>query len=212
METITLKSDHPSAYSHAHDVLRHGGLVAFPTDTVYGLAALPFMPETVDRLYIVKGRSHQKAIAVLVGDAGDLSKVCLNPGEMAQRLARVLWPGPITLVVPRHPDLPLSISRLPTVGVRMPDHPVALSLLKIAGPLAVTSANLSSHNSATTAGEVAEQLGGRVHLILDGGPAPGGVPSTVVDCTGTEPEVLRAGPVTLEEIVSALNDGFSSVS
>jgi L-threonylcarbamoyladenylate synthase len=212
METITLKSDHPAAYNHAHDVLRHGGLVAFPTDTVYGLAALPFMTETVDRLYIVKGRSHQKAIAILVGDPEDLSQICQNPGEMAEHLARAFWPGPITLVVPRHPDLPPTLSHLPTVGVRMPDHQVALTLLKKTGPLAVTSANLSGRNSATTAGEVAEQLGGRVHLILDGGPAPGGVPSTVVDCTRDQPEVLRPGPITLEEIVKILPDGFSSVS
>jgi L-threonylcarbamoyladenylate synthase len=206
METIVLKSDHPTAYNHAHDVLSHGGLVAFPTDTVYGLAALPFMAETVDRLYIVKGRSHQKAIAILVGEPGDLSKICQNPGELARILAQAFWPGPITLILPRHPDLPASISRLPTVGVRMPDHPVALALLRKTGPLAVTSANLSGRSSATSAAEVAEQLGGRVHLILDGGPAPGGIPSTVVDCTGARPELLRPGPITLEEILRVLPD------
>ena len=204
METIILKADHPAAYNHAHDVLRHGGLVAFPTDTVYGLAALPFEDETVDRLYIVKGRSHQKAIAILIGDTVDLKGISDTPGDMARSLAQAFWPGPITLIVPRHPDLPARVSNLPTVAVRMPNHPVARTLLKLTGPLAVTSANLSGERSTASAEEVTEQLSGRVHLVLDGGRAPGGVPSTVVDCTGEEPEILRAGPVTLDEIMSAL--------
>jgi L-threonylcarbamoyladenylate synthase len=204
METIILKTDHPAAYNHAHDVLRHGGLVAFPTDTVYGLAALPFEHETVDRLYIVKGRSHQKAIAILIGDTGDLKEISDKPGDLARRLAQAFWPGPVTLIVPRHPDLPARVSNLPTVAIRMPDHPVALSLLKMTGPLAVTSANLSGERSAASAKEVTEQLSGRVHLVLDGGRAPGGIPSTVVDCTGEEPEILRPGPITLDEIMGAL--------
>jgi L-threonylcarbamoyladenylate synthase len=204
METIILKTDRPTAYRHAQDVLRHGGLVAFPTDTVYGLAVLPLKNETVDRLYIVKGRSHQKAIAILIGKPDDLDGISLSPGEIAHKLARAFWPGPITLIVPRHPDLPASISNQPTVGVRIPNHPVALTLLQMTGPLAVTSANLSGRQSAATAEEVAEQLGGRVHLILDGGRSTGGVPSTVVDCTGEKPEILRPGPVTMEEILRAL--------
>lgn len=204
METIILKADHPSAYNHAHDVLRHGGLVAFPTDTVYGLAALPFKNETVDRLYIVKGRSHQKAIAILIGDTKDLKGISEAPGELATKLAAAFWPGPITLIVPRHPDLPERVSNLPTVAVRMPDHPVALDLLKLAGPLAVTSANLSGEKSAASAEEVTDQLSGRVHLVLDGGRSPGGVPSTVVDCTKEDPEILRPGPVTLDQIMEAL--------
>jgi L-threonylcarbamoyladenylate synthase len=204
METIILKSSHPAAYNHAHDVLMHGGMVAFPTDTVYGLAALPYENETVDRLYIVKGRSHQKAIAILLGEQDDMTGISDNPGDIAKRLAQAFWPGPITLIVPRHPDVPPLVSSLPTVAVRMPDHPVALELLKLTGPLAVTSANLSGKNSTATAEEVTEQLGGRVHLILDGGQSPGGVPSTVVDCTGDQPEILRQGPISLDEITRAL--------
>ncbi|MDX1436900.1 MAG: L-threonylcarbamoyladenylate synthase [Anaerolineales bacterium] len=206
METIVLKTSQPAAFNHAHDVLMHGGLVAFPTDTVYGLASLPYENETVDRLYIVKGRSHQKAIAILIGEQDDLTGISENPGKLARCLAEAFWPGPITLIVPRHPDVPPRVSSLPTVAVRMPDHPVALELLKLTGPLAVTSANLSGQASTATAEEVTQQLGGRVHLVLDGGRAPGGVPSTVVDCTGEIPEILRPGPISLEEINKVLEN------
>ena len=204
MKTEILRSDHPVALNHAVDVLKHGGLVAFPTDTVYGLAALPFTFQTVERLFIVKGRNSDKAIAILVGDPDDLSKVSSGVNEIANRLARRFWPGPLTIVVPGHPSLPRILSPNSTVGVRMPDHPVALSLLRVIGPLAVTSANLSGFNNTITAQEVLEQLGGRIHLILDGGSTPQGIPSTVVDCMGLEPVVLRPGPLSLKDLQSAL--------
>jgi len=126
-------------------------------------------------------------------------------GEMAHRLAGHFWPGPLTLVVARHPSLPDNLSPLPTVGVRMPDHPVALMLLNRAGPLAVTSANVSGAPSASSAQEVFDQLQGRIPLVLDGGPTPGGVPSTVVDCTGSEPMILRQGPITMDQLLEALS-------
>ncbi len=204
MKTEILRSDHPVALHHAVDVLKHGGLVAFPTDTVYGLAALPFTSQTVERLFIVKGRNSDKAIAILVGDPGDLVKVSSGANEMANRLAQQFWPGPLTIVVPGHPSLPRVLSPNSTVGVRMPDHPVALDLLRRTGPLAVTSANLSGFSSTVTAQEVIEQLGGRIHLILDGGSTPAGVPSTVVDCLGLEPIILRPGPLSLEDLQAAL--------
>ena len=108
------------------------------------------------------------------------------------------------MVVPRLPSLPSVLSPDETIGVRMPNHPVALALLRQSGPLAVTSANLSGRENAVTAQEALEQLRGRVHLVLDGGRVPGGIPSTVVDCTGAQPIVLRKGPVTLEAIQAAL--------
>lgn len=204
METIVIAVDQPGAIQHAADVLRHGGLVAFPTDTVYGLAALPAEAGLIERLYVVKGRNHAKAIAVLIGQLADFEKVSPEPGTLALRLAWAFWPGPLTLVVPRHPSLPESISPLPTVGVRMPDHPVALQLLSLTGPLAVTSANLSGEANTLTAEEVQAQLSGRIHLILDGGETPGGIPSTVVDCTGEEPVILRPGPISMQKIKNAL--------
>ena len=205
MKTELLSAEHPSAIPHALDVLNHGGLIVFPTDTVYGLAALPFQPQFIERLYIVKGRSSQKAIGILVGKQADLDLVASVMSPLAARLAKAFWPGPLTLVVPRHPNLPFVLAPDETIGVRMPDHPVALALLRQSGPLAVTSANLSGRENTGTAQEVLDQLRGRIHLVLDGGRVPGGVlPSTVVDCTGTQPVLLRKGPITLVVIQAAL--------
>lgn len=204
MKTELLRADHPVAISHAADILKHGGLVVFPTDTVYGLAALPYQAEFVERLYIVKGRNSTRAIAVLIADTGELERVSSDPSATAIRLAERFWPGPLTLIVKRHPSLPDILSPQPTIGVRIPDHPVALALLRLTGPLAVTSANLSGQENSNTAQEALNQLGGRVHLVLDGGRTPGGIPSTVVDCTGPEPLILREGPISEEEIRKAL--------
>lgn len=204
MKTEVLRADHPIALRHALDVLNNGGLVVFPTDTVYGLAALPTKPEFIERLYVVKGRDISRAIAVLIGSIEELSRVSKKPSDIAISLARRFWPGPLTIVVPRHPDLPEILSPRPTIGVRMPDHPIALQLLKLTGPLAVTSANLSGKENTTTVEEVLAQLDSRVHLVLDGGKTPGGLPSTVVDCTGQELEILRQGPISREEIENFL--------
>lgn len=204
MKTEILSTGHPSAIPHALDVLIHDGLVVFPTDTVYGLAALPFRTHSIERLYAAKGRASQKAIGILLGDLAHLPQVTSTMSPMATCLAERFWPGPLTLVVLRHPDLPLALTNNETIGVRMPNHPAALALLQQSGPLAVTSANLSGKANTFTAQEVLEQLSGRVHLVLDGGQVQGGVPSTVVDCTGAEPKLLRPGPITLETIQAAL--------
>ena len=195
MKTEVLRANHPVAIRHALDVLSNGGVVAFPTDTVYGLAALAFEANMVESLYAVKGRNNSRAIAVLIGELPQLDSVILSMNQMAQKLAQRFWPGPLTLVVPRNRALPENLSPNLTIGVRMPDHPLALELLRQSGPLAVTSANLSGKESAVTAQQVLQQLDGRIHLVLDGGSSPGGVPSTVVDCTGDGPVVLRAGPI-----------------
>lgn len=204
MKTELLPAEANNTLSHAVDVLKRGGIVAFPTDTVYGLAALAFMPESVERLYSIKGREHIKAIAVLIADMEQLSSISDNPSKASQRLARRFWPGPLTLVLPRHPKLPNSLAPGQTIGVRMPDHPVALALLREAGPLGVTSANLSGEANTATAEEVLAQLDGRAHLVIDGGKAPGGVPSTVVDMTGEMPKLLRSGPIGEAEILATL--------
>ena len=193
-------SEHPQAVERAQAVIRRGGLVVFPTDTVYGLAADPFNRQAVARLFDVKGRAASKAIAVLVGGADQLNQVTQSLNEPANRLVAHYWPGALTIVVPRHPDLPAELSAYPTVGVRMPDHSFALNLLRSTGPLATTSANRSGGPNAVTAQEVQAQLGSAVDLILDGGPCPGGVPSTVVDCTGPDIRVLRQGAIPADEI------------
>lgn len=204
METLLLPANHPEALGRALHLFREGGLVAFPTDTVYGLGVSLQNLTGIARLYQVKGRETSKAIPVLVSSPADLELVGQGVGEMAKRLSERFWPGPLTLVVPKHPNLPEILSPEPTIGVRMPDHPVALALLRQAGPLAVTSANLSGGDSAVTAQEVLVQLGGLIPLILDGGRTPGGSPSTVVDCCGPVLSILRPGPVSLEDMMRVL--------
>ena len=205
METQVLPSTDPQALRLALEALQGGGLVAFPTDTVYGLGALVQIPESIQALYTVKGREVAKAIPLLLGDPEEMRRVALAVSPMARRLAERFWPGPLTLVLPKHPSLPAELSSQATIGVRMPDHPVALALLRVTGPLAVTSANRSGEASAVTAQEVVEQLGGRIGLVLDGGQTPGGVSSTVVDCSGHAPVILRQGPISLEELQQALS-------
>lgn len=204
MKTRIILASDPQAIDLALQTLESGGLLAFPTDTVYGLATRVSDPIGIDRLYAVKGRDSAKAIPVLLSSPDDLPQVTAEMSITARRLAQRFWPGPLTLVVPRHPDLPENLSNLPTIGVRMPDHPVALALMRRSGPLAVTSANQSGGENTCTAQEVQAQLDGRIELILDGGQTPGGMPSTVVDCTGQQLVILRQGPITIADLQQAL--------
>lgn len=194
----------PEAITRAVEILKAGGVVAFPTDTVYGLGALAFTPASIEGLYDIKGREQTKAIAVLISSPSDLLLVADNPSAAALRLAQKFWPGPLTIVVPRNPKVPEALSHNPTIGVRVPDHPVAQQLLAVAGPMGVTSANLSGKPNAVTAEEVLAQLLGRVDLVIDGGKTPGDTPSTVVDMTAAAPKVLRVGPVSEAQITAAL--------
>ena len=206
MQTEILPASSPDTIPHACEVLQRGGLVAFPTDTVYGVGAPAFNGKAVESIYAAKDRAAEKAIPILIGDSNDLEKVGMDIPDAARQLASRFWPGPLTLLVPKRLDLPEAVSATSTVGVRVPDHEVARALLRRAGPLAVTSANISGAQSPVTAQEVYRQLGGRIPLILDGGKTPGGVPSTLVDCTTSELKILREGPVSLEELRSALNN------
>ena len=189
----------------ALQILREGRLVAFPTDTVYGVGALVFDGKAVESIYVAKQRPIEKAIPVLMADAADMEKVGMAIPEVAYQLAARFFPGPLTCLIPKQPTLPESVSATETVGVRVPDHEVARSLLRAAGPMAVTSANISGQANPSTAQEVLAQLGGRIDLILDGGKTPGGVPSTLVDCTGKDLKILREGPISLAEIRQKLS-------
>ena len=204
MKTRILSANELRAFTQALVILQRNGIVAFPTDTVYGLGAMVFQSEGIERLFQTKDRPPTLAIAVLLGDATQLERVSMNPSRAVLRLAERFWPGPLTLVVPRHPEVPDLIAPTPTVGVRVPNHPVALKLLKKTGPLAVTSANLSGGENTLTADEVLAQLGGRVPLVLDGGRTPGGVPSTVVDLTTGKFRILRTGPISEEQVRAGL--------
>jgi L-threonylcarbamoyladenylate synthase len=134
-----------------------------------------------------------------------MEKVGMDIPDIAYQLAARFFPGPLTCLIPKKPTLPASVSATETVGVRVPDHEVARALLRAAGPMAVTSANISGQPSPSTAQEVFAQLGGRIDLIIDGGKTPGGVPSTLVDCTAEELKILREGPISLEEIKQKLS-------
>jgi L-threonylcarbamoyladenylate synthase len=193
-----------SEIQSAFQVLQNGGLVAFPTDTVYGLGALAFNNAAIESIYTAKNRPIEKAIPILIGEITDIQKITDDFTDMARILASRFWPGPLTCVIPKKQTLPPAVSATSTVAVRMPDHGDARALLRVAGPMAVTSANISGGPSPSTAEEVYEQLNGRIPLILDGGKTPGGVPSTIVDCTDKEPIILREGDISLQQLLAVL--------
>lgn len=188
----------------ALEILQNGGIVALPTDTVYGLGALAFDNKAIESIYVAKNRPIEKAIPVLVGDVKDFEVVASSIPQMAKRFAEKFLPGPLTCVIPKKSSLPPAISATDTVAVRIPNHARALNLLKLTGAMAVTSANISGQESPVSAEEVYKQLNGRIPLILDGGKTFGGIPSTLVDCTGEMPVILREGPISLEQLLSVL--------
>lgn len=204
MKTVVLHSSEPDALKLTYETLKTGHLAAFPTDTVYGLAADAFNEDAIQQLFEAKGRDFNKAIAVLVGDLKQVFLLTEELPDTAKTLINHFWPGGLTLVVNKRPNLPPSLSPAMTIGIRMPDHPLALALLSKFGPLATTSANLSGGKNPQTADDVLQQLDGHIPLILDGGACKGGVPSTVVDCTRSPIAILRYGAVSETAINSAL--------
>jgi L-threonylcarbamoyladenylate synthase len=204
METVVLDTFNENAFSLSLETLRQGNLVAFPTDTVYGLAVDPFNISAIIKLYETKGRDNNKAIAILVGSLDQVDLIAEHFTENAKILTRRFWPGGLTVIVPKRKDIPDLLSANQTIGIRMPDHPFALELLKRFGPLATTSANLSGGPNPLNAKDVLIQLNDRVPLVIDGGQCPGGIPSTVVDCTIEELHILRAGAITEEELQAEL--------
>lgn len=189
----------------AIEVLRAGGIVALPTDTVYGIAVALTTPGGIERLFQVKGRPPEKGIALLLADAAQADAVGVS-NAVSEHLAEEFWPGPLTLVLPRRPgsDLPSVLTDgVPTVGVRVPDHACPRALAAVLGPLPTTSANLSGDPDPVEVSMILP-LGDRIDLILDGGRTPGTVASTVVDCTVLPPIVLREGVLGTARIVAAL--------
>lgn len=204
MNTKVLRISDSSALETALQVMEEGGIIAFPTDTVYGLACPAFSRKGIEKLYQIKGRETTKAIPILIGSLDQLSMIAPALPEAALNLADHFWPGALTLVIPRSPDLPDVISAQPTIAVRMPDHPFTLTLIKQSGPLATTSANRSGQANPLSAEDVMAQLGGLIDLVLDGGVVTGGVPSTIVDCTTTKVSIIRQGAISEEEILLAM--------
>lgn len=188
--------------------LKCGALVAFPTDTVYGLAVALSAEDGLARLFAAKDRPPDRAIVLLVDDLEQAASVgVLSPA--ARLLAERFWPGSLTLVLPQVPGagLPAALTAgSSTIGVRMPDHPCPRYLARTLGPLPVTSANLSGRPDALDAESVAAQLGDRIDMILSGGPTPGGTSSTVVDCSGELPRILRSGAIEPARLAAALDE------
>jgi len=183
-------------------LLRSGGIVAIPTETVYGLGASAFDERAVARVFDIKGRPRFDPLIVHVGTVSDLDRLVPNLPEPARPLVERFWPGPLTLVLPKRAEVSdLVTAGCPTVAVRMPDHPVALAIIRAAGvPIAAPSANLFGRISPTTAQHVADQLGEGVDLIVDGGPCRVGIESTVLQVDADRFTLLRPGGISLEEI------------
>jgi len=203
----TAEDGSPSpALTQAAELLRASELVAFPTETVYGLGADATNAEAARGIFIAKERPYSDPLIVHLPDAGQLASVAAQVPDMARQLAERFWPGPLTLVLPRAERIPAIVAGGgQTVGVRVPSHPVARALLRTAGiPVAAPSANRFMHTSPTTAQHVLADLDGRIAAILDGGPCTVGVESTVLDLTTDPPRVLRPGGVTLEELRAVL--------
>ncbi len=192
---------------HAVDVLRRGGLVAIPTETVYGLAADADNPAAVARIFAVKGRPADHPLIVHLAGADRVADWASSLPPSAATLAEHCWPGPLTVIVRRAPRVIDAVTGgRDTVGLRVPAHPLTLDLLaRLGGGLAAPSANRFGAVSPTTAAHVADDLGDAVDLILDGGPCPVGVESTIVDCTVEPPQILRSGGITDEQVAAVLD-------
>ncbi len=196
----------PTVIGRAVDILRKGGLVAFPTETVYGIGANALDPEAAQGIFNAKGRPAKNPLIVHVPDAESVTQVAQTFPEAAARLAEKFWPGPMTLVLPKKASVPATVTGGgATVAVRVPAHPVAQALLRaVELPIAAPSANRSSRLSPTLAEHVLRDLEGRIPLILDGGPTPGGLESTVIDMSVSPPRLLRPGLISAEEIEAVL--------
>ncbi len=196
----------PEVVAKAAALLRDGDVVAFPTETVYGLGANALDGEAVGRIFAAKGRPSDNPLIVHIADTAQLEGLVASVPAKAERLMDCYWPGPLTLVMHKGPAVPPEVTGgLDTVGIRMPDHPVALALIRAAGvPVAAPSANVSGKPSPTAAEHVLEDLAGRIPAVLDGGETGVGVESTVLDVTTDPPVILRPGGVTREELEAAI--------
>jgi L-threonylcarbamoyladenylate synthase len=203
-EKQILSINDPQAIATAKKVIWNHGTIVFPTDTIYGIASNAFDPEGLNKLYEIKQRPADKALPVLIGELSQLDDLVLFVSDRVKQIAAAFWPGALTLILPKGKKVPQRLSPYPTIGVRMPDLDFNLRLLKATGPLATTSANISGGPNPTSLDDVINQLQDRPDLLLDGGPTPGPVASTVLDLSSDEMKVLRQGPITLKAINAKL--------
>lgn len=204
--TARIVPDDDAGRAEAAEVLRRGGIVALPTDTVYGIAVGLDTAGGIEALFAAKRRPPEKGVMLLLADAAQGRTIGQWPATAAA-LADAFWPGGLTVIVSQRADVPLPealTGGAPTIGLRTPDHPAPRALAAAVGPLPTTSANVSGLPEARTAEEIVEQLGDAIELVLDGGPAHGGPASTVVDCTVDPPRVLRAGAIPVTDVERVL--------
>jgi tRNA threonylcarbamoyl adenosine modification protein (Sua5/YciO/YrdC/YwlC family) len=197
----------------AASAVKGGGLVVMPTDTVYGIGADAFDAGAVAALLAAKGRGRDMPVGVLVGSWQTIDGLVYTVPHAARELIRAFWPGALSLVVAQAPSLQWDLGDANgNVMLRMPLHPVAIELLREVGPMAVSSANVSGHPAAGTAGQARDQLGDKVEVYLDGGPAEQQAASTIVDLTGAHPRILRSGPISAEDIARVLDVEASTLT
>lgn len=208
MNTIYFNEPTPENIRAAADIIRSGGLLGIPTETVYGLGADALNEEAVLHIFEAKGRPQDNPLIIHVPDADWLSRYCENVPESAYRLAAEFWPGPLTMILPRKPVVPLrTTGGLETVGVRCPDHPVTLAIIRAADmPIAAPSGNTSGRPSPTCLSDMREDMDGKIDGVFDGGPCAVGVESTIIDLTCTPPRLLRPGGLPLEELRRVLGE------
>lgn len=208
IETVRIRTQSPNAVERTAEILARGGLVALPTDTVYGLAAHAFLPKAVARLYQAKGRPEHVPLPLLLADASVMEQVCVEIPDLAWQVAERFWPGGLSVVLKRAAIVPDEVTGGgPTVAVRVPDDAFVRAVCSALGaPLANTSANRHGHPAPTTADGVESDLGGRINLLVDGGPCPQGLASTVLNLAVSPPTILRVGPITREQLATVIAD------
>jgi len=202
MKTCVIQQRSKQSVNKTKQSLKTGGVIAFATDTVYGLGCLVTQPEAIARIYQIKERDQLKAIPVLIGETDQLSSITATIPPSAQKLISQFWPGALTVILKKDAGLPQELTIYDTVGVRMPDHDWLRHLIIDCGPMAVTSANISGEASLSTADAVYTSLSGKIDLLVDGGTCDGGVPSTVVDCTSEPIKILRDGAIPADVLQS----------
>ena len=208
MKTLFLSASDRETPQLAANIIKTGGLVAIPTETVYGLGANGLDPEAVAKIFLAKGRPQDNPLILHVADTEQLKLFCHDIPESAYRLAEAFWPGPLTMVLPARDNVPkCTTAGLPTVAIRCPDNDVTREIIRLAGvPIAAPSANISGKPSTTTAQHVLHDHDGRIDCIVDGGPCRVGVESTIIDLTGEAPRLLRPGGITTQEMIAVLKE------
>ena len=208
MDTLLLSALDAATPATAANIIKSGGLVAIPTETVYGLGANGLDPEAVAKIFIAKGRPQDNPLILHVADSSQIESLCHSIPDVAYRLAEKFWPGPLTMVLPARDTVPkCTTAGLPTVAVRCPDNAVTREIIRLSGcPIAAPSANISGKPSTTTAEHVIHDHNGKIEAVVDGGPCRVGLESTIVDLSEDRPRLLRPGGITPEQLLEVLGD------